>query len=188
MAFRKTVRRKTVDKLGAQELFERAVHYLARQACSTEHLRMKLKGRAAEPADLESAIARLKEVGYLDDERFAASYANSRLENDGFGRMRVLQDLRAHRVSGNLAEQAVERAFEGKNEAELIAAYIGRRMPSIAAGAPIEDERKLAASYRRLRRAGFSSGGVLSALKRRAANPELLEEPPADEAGDSSDE
>jgi regulatory protein len=91
--------------------------------------------------------------------------------------MRVLSDLRSRRVPGNLAEQAVEQALEGKSESDLIDSYIVRRMPSIAAGGKIEDERKLASAYRRLRRAGFSSGLILAALKRLAAKPELLEEP-----------
>jgi regulatory protein len=175
---------KTVRKLAANELFEHAVRYLGRQACSSDHLRTKLRARAASASDIESTLARLKDIGYLNDERFAENYASNRLANDGFGRMRVLQDLRTRRVSGKLADKAVEKAFEGKNEGELIDAFIDRRMPSIKAGEPIEDERRLAAAYRRLRRAGFSSGGVLSALKRRAANPELLEEPPPDEETD----
>ena len=76
-----------------------------------------------------------------------------------------------------MAEQAVDRALEGKSEAELIATYIERRMPSVAASGKIEDERKLAAAYRRLRRAGFTSGPILTALKGLAARPDLLEEP-----------
>ncbi len=137
--------------------------------------------RAADPADVDGAIARLKDIGYLDDERFAENFASSRVENEGFGRMRVLSDLRARRVSGKLAEKAVEQALGGRSEAELIDVYIARRMPSIADGGRIEDERKLANAYRRLRRAGFSSGPILTALKGMAARPELLEEPPPEE-------
>jgi hypothetical protein len=54
-------------------------------------------------------------------------------------------------------------------------------MPSVANGGKIEDERKLAAAYRRLRRAGFTSGPILTALKGLAARPELLEEPIGEE-------
>jgi len=133
--------------------------------------------RAANPADADAAIDRLKGVGYLNDQRFAESYATARVENEGFGRMRVLTDLRARRVSGDLADQAVERALGGRSEAELIDAFIERRMHSVAAGGPIEDEKKLAAAYRKLRRAGFTSGPILAALKRIAARPEALEEP-----------
>ena len=133
--------------------------------------------RAADPPDADGVIDRLKEIGYLDDRRFAENYAAARVENEGFGRMRVLNDLRARRVAGDMAEQAVERALGDKTEADLIDAFIARRMPSVALGGPIDDERKLAAAYRKLRRAGFTSGPILAALKRLAARPEALEEP-----------
>jgi hypothetical protein len=54
-------------------------------------------------------------------------------------------------------------------------------MSSLAAAGRIEDDRKLAAAYRRLRRAGFTSGPILAALKRLAARPESIEEPPEEE-------
>lgn len=133
--------------------------------------------RAAHPPDVDATIARLEDIGYLNDRRFAENFAASRVANEGFGRMRVLNDLRARRVTAALAEEAVEQALEGKSEAELIHSYIERRMPSIAAGGRIEEERKLANAYRRLRRAGFASGPILTALKGLAARPELLEEP-----------
>jgi regulatory protein len=164
-------------KLASQQLFEYAVKCLGVRAYSTGDLQSKLRLRAANPADVDATINRLKDIGYLNDQRFAESFASARVANDGFGRMRVLSDLRSRRVPGNLAEQAVEQALEGKSESDLIDSYIVRRMPSIAAGGKIEDERKLASAYRRLRRAGFSSGLILAALKRLAAKPELLEEP-----------
>jgi regulatory protein len=166
----------------SQELFEYAVKCLGARAYSTGDLKSKLRMRAVDPSDVDAAIDRLKDIGYLDDRRFAELYASARVENEGFGRMRVLNDLRARRVTGNLAEQAVEHAIGERSEAELIDAFIERRMPSFGAAGPIprkpiEDERKLAAAYRKLRRAGFTSGPILSALKRIAARPEALEEP-----------
>ncbi len=168
-------------KLAAEELFEYSVRYLGLRACSSEELRTRLRARAASLADVDATISRLKEIGYLNDQRFAESFAANRVENNGFGRMRVLNDLRSRRVTGHLAESAVEQAFEGKTESGLIDAYIERRMPSIF-GRKVEDERKLMAAYRRLRRAGFSSGGIMTALKRLAARPELIDEPPEEEA------
>jgi regulatory protein len=173
--------RKPPPKLAGEELFEYAVKYLALQACSSEALRTKLRRRAASNTDIEATIARLKDIGYLSDERFAESYALNRAENDGFGRMRVLADLRAKRIPARLAEKAVEQVFEEKSEAAMIDAFIERRMSSLAAKGRVEDEKELMRAYRRLRRAGFSSGGVMTALKRMAARPELIEEPPADE-------
>jgi regulatory protein len=168
-------------KLAAEELFEYAVKCLGVRGYSTGDLKSKLRMRAASPPDVDATIERLTGIGYLNDQRFAESYASTRVENEGFGRMRVLNDLRARRVSGSMAEQAVDRALKGKSEAELIATYIERRMPSVATGGKIEDEKKLAAAYRRLRRAGFTSGPILTALKGLAARPDLLEEPIGEE-------
>jgi regulatory protein len=159
-------------KLAPEELFEYAVKSLGARAYSTGDLKSKLRMRAANPPDADAVIDRLKDIGYLNDQRFAEGYATARVENEGFGRMRVLTDLRAHRVSGDLADQAVEQALGGRSEAELIDAFIERRMHT-----PIEDDKKLAAAYRKLRRAGFTSGPILAALKRIAAHPEALEEP-----------
>jgi regulatory protein len=168
-------------KLAAEELFEYAVKSLGARAYSTGDLKSKLRMRAANPADADAAIERLKDIGYLDDKRFAEGYATARVDNDGFGRMRVLQDLRAKRIAGEMAEKAVEQAVGDKTEAELIDAFIERRMPSVMTEGPIEDERKLAAAYRKLRRAGFTSGGILTALKRMAARPEEITEPVEEE-------
>lgn len=173
--------RKAAAKLPEDALFDYAVRALAYRACSSDELRLKLRQRAAKLTDIEPVIGRLKHLGYLDDKRFAELYTSMRVENDGFGRTRVLQDLRGRRVDSKLAEQAVGAALADKNEHEMVEAFIDRRMASLVTGGQLSDERKLAAAYRKLRRAGFSAGPILTVLKRFTAHPELLDEPPPDE-------
>lgn len=168
-------------RLDGDALFEYAVRALAARSCSSEELRTRLRRRAQKIADIDPVISRLREIGYLNDERFAEMYTTLRVEGGGFGRARVLSDLRARRIAPPLAEKAVARAFAGKDEPAMIAAWIERRMPSVAAGKHTGDERQLAAAWRKLRRAGFSSGAILTELRRFAAHPELLEDPPADD-------
>jgi regulatory protein len=169
------------SKLPEGALFDYAVRALANRACSSDELRFKLRQRAEKLSDIEPVVARLKELGYLDDRRFAEMYTAMRVENDGFGKSRVLHDLRGRRVAPKLAEKAVSQAFQDKNEDEMVAAYVARRMPSVVAGGHTGDERKLAAAYRKLRRAGFAPGAILTVLKRFAAHPELLDEPLPDD-------
>ncbi|HWD97557.1 MAG TPA: regulatory protein RecX [Bryobacteraceae bacterium] len=187
---------KKVQKLAADALFEFAVKTLAGRASSSAELAAKLRLKAERAEDVDATIARLKDLNYLDDARFAESFAHARVENNGFGRMRVLSDLRARRVSSKLADNAVNAVFEEKDEDALIDAYIARRIPSLAAhrslgshGAHGSEEqedraardRRLGSAYRRLQRAGFRSGAILAALKRAGA-PEDLEEPDEAEA------
>lgn len=168
-------------KLDGDALFEYAVRALATRSCSSGELRTKLRRRAQKIAEVDPVISRLREIGYLNDERFAEMFTTLRVESDGFGRARVLSDLRARQVSPPLAQKAVAQAFAEKNEPEMIAAWVERRMPSVAAGEHTGDERQLAAAWRKLRRAGFSSGAILTELRRFAARPELLEDPPPED-------
>ncbi len=176
--------RKQPRKLTAEELFDWAVKSLAAQAASAGDLSNRLRRKAMLASDVATTIERLKEIGYLDDRRFAEGFANARVENEGFGRRRILNDLRAKKIEGNMAEHAVSQALDGRSEEELIESWIDRRMPRAAAGQGLGTERELAAAYRKLLRAGFAPGPVLRALKKRAANPELL----ADAAIDEVDE
>lgn len=175
--------RKTA-RLSTQALWEYAVKTLAVRAQSTGELRRKLLLKAEQPADVEPAIARLRDYGYLNDGRFAESYAGARLENQGLGKSRVLRDLRQRKVSGDLAERTVERLYAKTDEMELIADFIRRKVRTKEPlSKALEDQKQLASAYRKLIRAGFGSGNVIAALKRIVQNPEPLDafEPPDDE-------
>ena len=148
-------------------------------------LREKLKKRAAEAGDVETVLAELKEAGYLDDRRFAENYAASRLENQGLGRMRVLRDLRQHRVAPKVAEQATESAYQDTNEPELIRAFLERKYRGKQLGPFLAEEKNLAAAYRRLRYAGFSAGASIRVLKQYSRDAEALDALESGETGEA---
>jgi len=88
-------------RLSAEALWDFAVKVLAARAYSTGELRRKLIQKAERAADVDEAISRLRDYGYLNDRRFAESYAGFRLENQGLGKSRVLRDLRQRNVGGD---------------------------------------------------------------------------------------
>lgn len=168
--------------MSADELFAYAVKKLAGRASSVGELRTAMLQRAQEPGDIEGVLARLKEYGYLNDKRFAESFAAARLENEGLGKMRVLRDLRQRRVAPELAESTVSRVYAGQDEAALIEDYIRRKYRTVERAGLFESDKELASAFRRLLRAGFSPAKSLQVLKQFAANPDLLDawetEPP----------
>jgi regulatory protein len=166
--------------LDAEALWPYALKVLAGRAYATGELREKLRRRAARPSDIDAVLARLKQDGYLDDQRFAEGYAAARLSTDRFGRGRVIHDLRQRRVAPALAERTVQQVYENVDEQQLIDEWIRRKYRTAAREALFQDEKDLAAAYRRLLRAGFRTGEILRALKRFARNPDLLDgfEPP----------
>jgi regulatory protein len=167
-------------RLDVEGLWSYALKALAGRAHSTGELREKLRRRAERAEDIDGVLARLKEDGYLDDRRFAEGYASARLNTERFGRGRVIQDLRQRRVAPSLAESTVRQVYENVDEQNLIEEWIRRKYRTAPREGLFQDEKDLAAAYRRLVRAGFRTGEILRALKRFARNPDLLDgfEPP----------
>ena len=156
-------------------LFSLALRALGGRAQSTGELREKLRRRAQSQKDVDAVLARLKDSGYLNDRRFAENYAAARLENQGFGKMRVLRDLRQRRVAPQLAEKVTEEAFRDSNETELIEQFLQRKYRGKELANFLADEKNLAAAFRRLRYAGFSAGASIRVLKRYASQADELE-------------
>jgi len=167
-------------RLKADALWEYALKSLGARAHSIGELREKLRRRAERAGDIDGVLARLKEHRYLDDRRYAESFASARLSNEKLGRMRVIQELRARRVAPAVAERTVERVYQGVEEAALIEEWIRRKYRMAPREGLFQDRKDLAAAYRRLARAGFRTGEILKVLKRFAKDPDLLDrfEPP----------
>ncbi len=161
--------------LDADALFQYALRALSARAHAAGELREKLRRRAEREEDVAPVLTRLKEHGYLDDRRFAETYSASRLENEGFGRARVLSDLRKRRVAPAVASQAVARVYKDADEPALIEAFLRRKFRAAPLAQYLAEPKHLAAAYRRLRAAGFSSGNAIAVLKRFAREAETLD-------------
>jgi regulatory protein len=160
MAIRKNL------KLDENSLWEYALRVLGQRACSSGELRQKLAKRAESPLIVTAVMSKLREYALADDKKFSEAFASSRLVNKGFGRFRVLRDLRSKRVSPAIAEQAVEKVFDGSDERQLIEQFLARKYRAVDLKEFLKEDKNLASVYRRLRTAGFGSGTSLAVLKR----------------------
>jgi regulatory protein len=168
--------------LDAEALWTYALKLLGGRAHSAGELREKLRRRAAQAATVDDVLARLKDHGYVNDQRFAEGFAAARLANDRLGRTRVIRDLRERRVAPALAERTVRALYQGVNEEALIEDWVRRKYRLASREGLFQEDKDMAAAYRKLLRAGFSTGQIVKVLKRFAKNPDLLEsfEPPED--------
>ncbi len=149
--------------LSEDGLYQYALKALAARARSTGELRRMLERRAARKADAAQVLGRLKESGYLNDQKFAQSYAAWRLENQRLGRFRVERDLRARLVAPRLAERAVEETYRNVDEGRLLREHLARRLRH---SGPPKDRRALASLYRHLLGAGFSTGTIVAEVRK----------------------
>jgi regulatory protein len=158
--------RKSPVKLDSEGLWTYALRLLGQRPYSAGELRQRLSRRAAEPATVVSTLAKLQEYGMADDGRFSEAFAFSRLQNNGFGKQRVLRDLRTKRVPEKIAEEAIAKVFAGTEETALIEQYLARKYRGKDLGEFLADDKNLQSAYRRLRTAGFSSAACFSVLRR----------------------
>ena len=169
-------RKREAAKLDENGLWNYALGALGRRALASGELRVRLQRRAASADLIPVVLARLKEYGYLDDRRFAETYATARKENQGLGSMRVVRDLRARRVAPALAEQAVKRAYAGSDETELVEEYLKRKFRGRDLASYLAEEKHLASAFRKLRYAGFGAGVAIRVLRRFSVRATDLED------------
>jgi|SRR5687768_9138804 len=114
-----------------RKTFARAVKLLAAKPRSVAELRERLlqgKGVGANKSVVETVIERLREYGYLDDERFAFSYASSKVKQRPVGRRRLQRDLKLKQIENNVADEALELVYSETPEEQLIERAIEKRI------------------------------------------------------------
>ena len=100
----------------------RALALVARRAYTEAELRKKLK--AFPEPEVEEAIRRLKDWGYLDDRAFAERFVAAR--KDRFGPHRLRQELRRRGVEEALVAELVTEEGEAEAAYALLARHRGR--------------------------------------------------------------
>jgi regulatory protein len=125
-------------------------------------------------ADMDAVIAKLKDLGYLSDERFAADFTRLRKENQKFGRRRVQQGLMQKGIAQELTQTTLATAYDGIDEVALAQQYVERKRMKKPT-----DEKETARTMRRLVAAGFSTRTIWKVL--RAWGTELEEVDLADD-------
>jgi regulatory protein len=111
------------------KVIARALKLLSVKARTVTELRQRLLERAsASEVIVEQVIARLQEMGYLNDERFAVDYSHSRLQLKPLGRRRLKQELVQKQVPEQIVEQALDQVYQTTNEEDLINQAIEKRL------------------------------------------------------------
>src|SRR5262245_1852754 len=118
----------TNDEL-RRRTFERAIKLLAAKPRSVAELRERLlHAKGINSEIVETVISRLKEYGYLNDERFAFSYASYKVRQRPVGRRRLERDLKLKKVENSLANEALELVYTETSEEQLIDQAIAKRL------------------------------------------------------------
>ena len=162
MAFGKA--RTAKPPLDEVRLLEFAVRSLSSKMKSVRDLRRRMADRA-EPGEggtqaIDAVIAKLKDLGYLSDERFAADYTRMRQENEKFGKRRVQQGLMQKGIATELTNATLSAAYDEVDEVALAKQYVERKRMKKPEG-----DKEVARTVRRLMTAGFSTRTIWKVLR-----------------------
>jgi regulatory protein len=120
---------------------------------------------------IELVIRRLKDRGYLNDAKYATAYSSFRRDNERFGRMRVITDLKTKGVHGEVIEKAIADTYDEVNDEKQAREYLRRKRL-----VKPKDQKQAARVFRQLLRAGFGFKTIFAILKKWDVDAETLSE------------
>ena len=140
---------------------------LSRRPYSVAELRRVLEKRFPDSTDVPDVLARLRQLGYLDDAKFAEAYASSLARVRNYGRYRIRRELKSKLVDYRVVDQAVDNAFTSVNERELLERAVDKKIRTLRK--PMT-RAKLASLCQSLIRRGFRADDIMKTIRSR---PEL---------------
>jgi regulatory protein len=106
-----------------------ALKMISTRAYSEGELRDRLIARRmADAQAVDKCIRRLKELGYVNDDMFAHSYASARVRAKPLGRSRVARELAMKKIAPQRINEALDLVFGEATEESLIDRAIARRI------------------------------------------------------------
>lgn len=147
-----------VDKINYRKAFNKCADLLSRRDHSVKELKDKLL-RTVDRASADKAVKKFIEMGYLDDEKFARSFAEHLYKNKNYSDSHVKQELYKRGISSDIISDIMDDAEY--DAVESIITIINKKYYD-RLGAEKGREKVIAS----LMRKGFRYGDIKSAIYR----------------------
>ncbi|HWV24037.1 MAG TPA: regulatory protein RecX [Thermomicrobiales bacterium] len=151
----------------AKKAIARALNLIAYRPRAAGELATKLREKGFSPDAVEAAVARMTDLGYLDDRDFADRWVESRQSGRPRSVRMLKQELRQKGVDREIVESAVENA--GIDEFGDALELARKRATSMTGLDPITRERRLG-GY--LARRGYGFDIIRRVLEQLESDPE----------------
>lgn len=99
-----------------------AFDYLTAKPRTVREMEEKLYSLDYGDYEIYAAVERLKELGYLNDEKYAVDFVSSRLATKPVSRRKLREQLYSHHIDGDAIDTALQQVtdqVERKNAAEV---------------------------------------------------------------------
>ena len=150
------------DKL-YEKTIKRAFNILSAKPRSIAEMRTRLLEKEwATEEIVERVLNRLCDLEYLNDEKFAVQFANSKLVTKQIGASRLRRDLQRKKLSSTVITQALETVYTEKPEEEMIEIALAKRIRLKGKPTSREESKKL---FDYLLRLGFKYDLVIRKVR-----------------------
>ena len=129
-------------KLKDSAILDRARHFCAMSEQCESGVRQKLVTWGAGAGEADAVVKHLREEGYLDDHRYARAYCESKVLGQGWGRQKVLYQLRLKHLPKEAIDSAME-AVDGDKYMEVLRSVAEHKQRELGGQLTAETHRKI---------------------------------------------
>ncbi|HET9570547.1 MAG TPA: regulatory protein RecX [Bacteroidales bacterium] len=124
------------------EALSAAAGYCSLSEHCTSEVIEKVKRFDLTPDDLEKLIKRLKDEGYLNENRYVKAFVKDKFRFSKWGRIKIRYALRQKGISSTLADEGLAEISDDDYR-EMLISLLRIKKPSIKANSPYELRGKL---------------------------------------------
>ena len=145
-----------------EEALKRALKFLSYRPRSEAEVRTKLAQSGFSAKIVEPALEKLRSLKLLDDEAFARSFTQVRIEGRGYGPLRLERELRQKGVAQPIVGKILSEAFGKQEGKESARALVEKRF----GGKDLSDAKNLRRAISLLQSRGYRDSVIAEVLKR----------------------
>lgn len=143
--------------------FSRALDILSRRDHSEAELALKLRRKGVGEGEIASVVARLRELGYLNDRRLAERIAETAMAGGRMAGPRLSRELIRRGIPRELAAEALARATAGRDLRDDVREMLAGKFPSFdPREADFREKRRVVGWFQRR---GYPLSAILDALR-----------------------
>jgi regulatory protein len=134
---------KSAQQLSVDQILEKISHYCAYQERAHRQVKQKLLHLGVDSEQADQILARLITDGFLNEERFAKSYAGGKFRMMKWGRLKIVRELEQLAVSAKNVQSAMKEINEVDYQ-QTLRDLLHRKMKIVNQANPYQWRDKLA--------------------------------------------
>ncbi len=159
-------KRNASSVLPPEKVYDIALRLLGMRDYSESELSSKLIAKGAQENDVAQTVERLKDLGYLDENRLVTATIRHYQQYQYGGRLYVRQKLRQKGVKEEHIAAALEQYYDRQTEREVLACAVAKEQSKLSADLSREQYTKeIQRIARRLARRGFPVNEIFHLLQ-----------------------